>query len=77
MPSIPSALWPLSVEMKVTVSPTAAFTKAGSNTMAPSVPLFSIVTSKFSAWAAGASSKAARLAAISFGNMARPFEERG
>ena len=58
MPLITSALWPLSVGMKVTVSPGAIFRPAGSNTMGPSAPLFSILTSKSAATeSAGAETK--------------------
>ena len=46
------------------------------NTIAPSAPLLSIFTSKFSASAAGAISRTAMLAAIRFGNMACPFREQ-
>src|SRR3954454_8690612 len=45
MPLMVSALWPLSVATNFTVSPGATFISAGSNTIAPSAPLFNILTS--------------------------------
>src|SRR4051812_39219294 len=46
MPLMDSALWPLSVDTNLTVSPGAIFTKAGSNTItAPSPPLLRSLTS--------------------------------
>jgi hypothetical protein len=45
IPLIDSALWPLSVDTNFTESPGSIFTSAGSNTISPSAPLFSILTS--------------------------------
>ena len=44
IPVMLSALWFLSVGTKVTVSPGAIFTSAGSNTIMPTLPLLSILT---------------------------------
>ncbi len=54
IPLIDSALWPLSVATNLTVSPGSIFTSAGWNTISPSVPLFSILTSTSAAAAAPA-----------------------